>query len=651
LLTDVAISPSGDLLVTGHSGQPDWGAGPAAAGYLYKITFDRSAPQPVAAWPASPIEVKVAFDRPISAAHLEAPAIEMGEFVREGDRQEWIWPGYEVVKAARAAVRRPLKVSNVVVSPDGRTVTYTTAPQPWRARYRVTQPGVAAANSEQDASGSTTELSYDLGGVQAEWTRTGEANPTWMGWLPHIDTHVIQTMTAGSAEHERLLQLLKQKGQLTMRSQLLLPGKRVTLRFESSGTFHVTCGEATGKSLSSKKRFTADLAIQAGVQDDVEARGGREQVLPTETSELSIVVETGVNDGAFIFDASYHADFDPHERPLRLEHLFVPWAPDLLPPASESIEGWSGELVAGDPEKGRDIFFGKEANCAPCHTFAGRGGKVAADLTVSIHRDPTAVMRDIVQPSVSINPDYVSYTILKNDGRALTGLFQSADEEQITLVDNAAITHMVNRNEIDDIRASSVSLMPAGFDKLGKENLQNLVAFLCTEDAAARKKGLPTGVIRRDFWLDVPGSGIAALTKFRDFPNKPTGTGLLTRFEGPVNGKDNYGTRICGYIHPPQTGDYTFWVAADDHAELWLSWDESPKEKQRIVTLNRWTPSRDWDAYPEQKSKPIRLEAGRRYYIEALHHEATVNDCLAVGWQLPDGTKERPIPSKRLSTK
>jgi hypothetical protein len=70
----------------------------------------------------------------------------------------------------------------------------------------------------------------------------------------------------------------------------------------------------------------------------------------------------------------------------------------------------------------------------------------------------------------------------------------------------------------------------------------------------------------------------------------------------------------------------------------------------RIVELKRWTRSRDWDAYPEQKSKPVRLEAGRRYYIKALQYEATVDDCLAIGWQLPDGRLERPIPGKRLST-
>ncbi len=117
-----------------------------------------------------------------------------------------------------------------------------------------------------------------------------------------------------------------------------------------------------------------------------------------------------------------------------------------------------------------------------------------------------------------------------------------------------------------------------------------------------------------------------------------------------MNGPEHFGSRIRGYLHPPKTGEYVFWVAADDQAELWLSTSEDPKNKVRIITMNRWTPSRVWDKYPEQQSGPVRLEAGRRYYVEALQHEATVDDCLAVGWQLPDGTLERPIPGKRLST-
>lgn len=67
----------------------------------------------------------------------------------------------------------------------------------------------------------------------------------------------------------------------------------------------------------------------------------------------------------------------------------------------------------------------------------------------------------------------------------------------------------------------------------------------------AKKSGLPTGVIQRDFWLDVPAGGLKSLMKFATFPDNPTGSRLLTRFESPVNWNEDFGTRIRGYIHPP----------------------------------------------------------------------------------------------------
>ncbi|MHC2993445.1 hypothetical protein OB13_18385, partial [Pontibacter sp. HJ8] len=50
-----------------------------------------------------------------------------------------------------------------------------------------------------------------------------------------------------------------------------------------------------------------------------------------------------------------------------------------------------------------------------------------------------------------------------------------------------------------------------------------------------------------------------------------------------------------------------------------------------------------------QQSAKITLEAGKRYYIEALMKEENGGDNLAVGWQLPDGSLERPIAGNRLS--
>jgi hypothetical protein len=152
------------------------------------------------------------------------------------------------------------------------------------------------------------------------------------------------------------------------------------------------------------------------------------------------------------------------------------------------------------------------------------------------------------------------------------------------------------------------------------------------------------GIIQREVWTDVAGDRVS----FIPVNSPPSHISDLTIFESPYNYGDSFGSRIRGYLCVPETGDYTFWIASDDHSELWLSTNESPSNKVKIASVNGHTRRRQWDKYPSQKSAAIRLSAGTRYYIEALHKEAAGTDHLAVGWQLPNGTLERPIAGNRL---
>ncbi|MES2285339.1 MAG: PQQ-dependent sugar dehydrogenase [Bacteroidota bacterium] len=153
------------------------------------------------------------------------------------------------------------------------------------------------------------------------------------------------------------------------------------------------------------------------------------------------------------------------------------------------------------------------------------------------------------------------------------------------------------------------------------------------------------GTITRDYWANVIGGSIS------DVPvnTTPTSSSQLTIFEGPTNAGPNYGSRIRGYICPPSTGNYIFWIASDNESELWLSTNDQPGNKIKIAFVAGFTASRNWTKYPEQKSASINLTAGKKYFIEAIHREGTEGDNLAVGWQLPNGTQERPIPGTRLS--
>lgn len=157
-----------------------------------------------------------------------------------------------------------------------------------------------------------------------------------------------------------------------------------------------------------------------------------------------------------------------------------------------------------------------------------------------------------------------------------------------------------------------------------------------------------SGSILREFWNGITGTSISSLTSNANYPNSPSGSAQLTSLEGPTNSADNYGARIRGYIHPPATGSYTFWVAGDDNTELYLSTGESAANNSRIAYVSGWTNSREWTKYTTQQSSAITLTAGQKYYIEVLHKEGTGGDNVAVAWQGP-GISQQVIPGSALS--
>ena len=157
------------------------------------------------------------------------------------------------------------------------------------------------------------------------------------------------------------------------------------------------------------------------------------------------------------------------------------------------------------------------------------------------------------------------------------------------------------------------------------------------------------GVVLREVWTGVAGTEVSDLRKHPDFPAKPSQVSTPEVFEAPSDFGDSYGTRMRGFVTPPVTGNYTFWIAGDDRCELWVSPDADPARKALAAKVSTWSPPRGWDTAAEQKSAPVRLVAGQKVYIEALHKDSTGGDSLSVGWQLPDRTMERPIPGTRLS--
>ena len=99
------------------------------------------------------------------------------------------------------------------------------------------------------------------------------------------------------------------------------------------------------------------------------------------------------------------------------------------------------ELESGirgrSPEIGKRLFA--EASCAGCHKMQGEGGAIGPELTDVFERwkgDRVGILREILEPSHKVDAKYVMQRILTVDGRTVTGVLLSEDDDKVTLLSN-----------------------------------------------------------------------------------------------------------------------------------------------------------------------------------------------------------------------
>ncbi|XP_074627228.1 uncharacterized protein LOC141885237 isoform X4 [Acropora palmata] len=153
--------------------------------------------------------------------------------------------------------------------------------------------------------------------------------------------------------------------------------------------------------------------------------------------------------------------------------------------------------------------------------------------------------------------------------------------------------------------------------------------------------------VQREVWRGVQGNTITDLALYKDYPKHPTETTIVQDFDTPKNEGDNYGSRVKGYFVAPYTGTYSFSLSGNDEAELFFSGSSLEKDKDLFAVVHG-TGHNDFNDQPYQQSGYIPLEAGKYYWIEALHKEGTRRDSLSVGFTLecpnaPSVLSEKPI--------
>jgi putative membrane-bound dehydrogenase-like protein len=133
--------------------------------------------------------------------------------------------------------------------------------------------------------------------------------------------------------------------------------------------------------------------------------------------------------------------------------------------------------LPGNVAHGKTLF---EDKCARCHMPRRQGGRVGPDLSGINNKSKEELVTSIMNPSYAIEPRFVNYIVTTKDGRMYDGVIANETPNSITLRGGEEEgDQTILRKNMAEIRASSVSLMPEGFEKdFSKKDLADIISYL-----------------------------------------------------------------------------------------------------------------------------------------------------------------------------
>ncbi|WP_197533582.1 DUF6797 domain-containing protein [Symmachiella dynata] len=153
--------------------------------------------------------------------------------------------------------------------------------------------------------------------------------------------------------------------------------------------------------------------------------------------------------------------------------------------ASEFNAGFVAETVAaaeknGDFMRGAALFADAKTACLSCHKIGMQGGTVGPDLTmIGKQRKPEQIIESVFWPQRTVEPEFVSFTVITNAGKAIRGHKLREDKKTIVLRDpQTGVESTIPREEIDEIVPAG-SLMPDGLTAaMTRQQQVDLIRFL-----------------------------------------------------------------------------------------------------------------------------------------------------------------------------
>jgi putative heme-binding domain-containing protein len=158
----------------------------------------------------------------------------------------------------------------------------------------------------------------------------------------------------------------------------------------------------------------------------------------------------------------------------RAQSLFAGLAANV---SQEVVDRYQEALAAPrDAERGHAVY---QKHCSPCHRLQGQGYEVGPDLATAKTRADETLLLDMLDPSGQVTAGYSSYMVITDSGRAFTGILAAESATGVTLRWQEGATETILRNEIDVMKATDLSLMPADFQtQVTPQDVADLIAYL-----------------------------------------------------------------------------------------------------------------------------------------------------------------------------
>jgi cytochrome c oxidase cbb3-type subunit 3 len=154
-----------------------------------------------------------------------------------------------------------------------------------------------------------------------------------------------------------------------------------------------------------------------------------------------------------------------------------------------------GAKVAGDPQKGKALFYGK-ARCADCHMVNGAGGFIAADLSVYGRTRALEEIRDaITRPSNDGGTSRGVVAVTTRDGQKFSGVLRNEDNFSLQLQTLDGVFHLFVKSDVANVAHQTEPLMPSDYGSvLSRSEIDDLISYTVTSarggksDAASHRK-------------------------------------------------------------------------------------------------------------------------------------------------------------------